>query len=736
MLAKYLKKIPLLLIVLFGLVTHLNVYANTKATLVGSTKCQQCHQKTYNKWQQSHHWHAMEVASDKSVLGDFNNAEFDYFGIKSHFFKKNDRFYVSTDNQAGELEDFEISYTFGYFPLQQYLIKFPDGRLQALSIAWDSRPKAEGGQRWYHLYPDERIDYRDGLHWTGAFHNWNSRCASCHSTRLDKNYSMQSDSYDTDWFEINVGCESCHGAGGGHVEWVRGGGSPALKNKGWSHAITDRGKWSPSEKRPTFKRSEGSPANQQIEVCASCHARRSELAVREHGKAFLDGHSLRLLEQDMYHADGQIQDEVYVYGSFLQSKMYREGVSCSNCHDPHSLKIKAEGNALCLQCHSAKSYDMKKHHHHVAGSEGAQCVSCHMPETTYMGVDKRRDHSFKIPDPSLTLQLGIPNACNRCHDKQGAKWSLSQLEDWFGKNKAVDQHALTLEKARRSDASVFPSLIALANDVSQSEVLRATAALEAGRFFDQQTLAQIEPSLKSDKALLRLAAVRSLDAVPVQTRYALLQALVKDKVKAVRMAVAVQLTALPLEQLPESQAGELRVLFEEYLDSEMFNADMPSAQMNMALFYIGRGDALAAESAYLHALKLSPQYLPALLNLADLYRMLQRDSEGRVILERAINTAPQSAAAHHALGLLYARQKELSKAVNFLEQASLLVPANTRYVYVYAIALQNTDQLPLAIGVLEYYLNKQVRNEQLVSLLASYYQQAGEVEKFNALQSE
>ena len=721
---------------LLGLITHMNVYANTNATLVGSVKCQQCHQKTYKKWQQSHHWHAMEVASDKSVLGDFNNAEFDYFGIKSRFFKKNDRFYVSTDNQGGELEDFEISYTFGYFPLQQYLIKFPDGRLQALSIAWDSRPKAEGGQRWYHLYPDEQIDYRDGLHWTGEFHNWNSRCASCHSTRLDKNYSMQSDSYDTDWFEINVGCESCHGAGGEHVKWVRGGGSPTVKNKGWSHSIADLGEWLPSEKRPTFIRSEGSPANQQIEMCASCHARRSELAAREHGKAFLDGHSLRLLEQDMYHADGQIQDEVYVYGSFLQSKMYSEGVSCSNCHDPHSLKIKAEGNALCLQCHSAKSYDVQKHHHHVVGSEGAQCVSCHMPETTYMGVDKRRDHSFKIPEPSLTVQFGIPNACNRCHDKQDAKWSLSQLEGWFGKNKAANQHALILEKARSNDASVFPSLIALANDASQFGMLRATAALEAGRFFDQQALPQIEPSLRSDKALLRLAAVRSLDAVPVQARYALLQSLVKDKVKAVRMAVAAQLAALQLEQLPEPQARALRVLFDEYLNSEMFNADMPSAQMNMALFYIGRGDALAAENAYLHALKLSPQYLPALLNLADLYRMLQRDSDGEGVLKRAIKLAPQSAATHHALGLLHVRLKNLSQAVNSLEQASLLEPANVRYVYVYAIALQNTGQLALAIGVLEHHLKNQVRNEQLVSLLASYYQQAGEVEKFNALQSE
>jgi cytochrome c553 len=80
---------------------------------------------------------------------------------------------------------------FGVYPLQQYLLPLDDGRLQALSIAWDSRPAEEGGQRWYHLYPDEAIAHDDPLHWTGPYQNWNTRCAECHSTDLHKNYTRR-----------------------------------------------------------------------------------------------------------------------------------------------------------------------------------------------------------------------------------------------------------------------------------------------------------------------------------------------------------------------------------------------------------------------------------------------------------------------------------------------------------------------------------------------------------------
>ena len=153
-----------------------------KAAFVGSEACATCHQTEAKLWNESQHKHAMQHANATSVLGDFDNASFDYFDVRSRFFKKDDKFFVETDGPDGRLASFEVKYTFGIEPLQQYLIEFPDGRIQALSIAWDSRPKDQGGQHWFHLYPNEQIKHDDVLHWTKLNQNWNFMCAECHST--------------------------------------------------------------------------------------------------------------------------------------------------------------------------------------------------------------------------------------------------------------------------------------------------------------------------------------------------------------------------------------------------------------------------------------------------------------------------------------------------------------------------------------------------------------------------
>ena len=144
---------------------------------VGAATCAGCHEDEHNLWQGSHHDLAMQPATAETVLGDFSGATFEYFGTTSTFLRKNDTFHVRTDGPDGELTEYPIAYTFGLDPLQQYLIEMPGGRLQALSILWDSRAKAEGGQRWYHLYPDEPIRAGDELHWAGLNQNWNFMCA-------------------------------------------------------------------------------------------------------------------------------------------------------------------------------------------------------------------------------------------------------------------------------------------------------------------------------------------------------------------------------------------------------------------------------------------------------------------------------------------------------------------------------------------------------------------------------
>jgi predicted CXXCH cytochrome family protein len=407
--------------------------AMLNAKFVGSAECATCHQRENYLWRGSHHQLAMQPATNSAVLGDFNNANFSNDGITSIFFRRNSKFMVRTDGPDGALRDYEIKYTFGVAPLQQYLIAMPGGRLQALGIAWDSRPRERGGQRWFFLYPDQKIPFSDPLHWTSIDQTWNFICADCHSTNLRKNYDLRTRSYATTYAEIDVGCEACHGPGSNHVSWARKRGDWRKfdSNHGLNIALDEREgvSWLADSGGDTIHRSRPRESEREIQMCARCHSRRGEIYEDYvHGQAVDDDYRVALLDQGIYFQDGQIKGEVYEYGSFVQSRMFHAGVTCSDCHEPHSLKLRADGNNVCLQCHSAPKYDSPKHHFHQKGSPGAQCVECHMPSRTYMIIDARRDHSLRIPRPDLSAKIGTPNACTNCHKDKSSQWATDSLD--------------------------------------------------------------------------------------------------------------------------------------------------------------------------------------------------------------------------------------------------------------------------------------------------------------------
>ncbi len=595
----------------------------------------------------------MLPATPENVLGDFSDRTFEYGGITSRFFRKDDQYRVETDNEKGEMQEFEIAYTFGFFPLQQYLVPFGNGRFQALNIVWDSRPEADGGQRWVHLYPgNPPVDHEDMVHWTGAFQNWNSRCAVCHSTGLQKNYTSASDSYKTSWAEINVACEACHGPASAHLEWANG--SRTAEDRGFAYSLNDRGAFGPADgaSTRTFSRTDGKRPSVQTETCAACHSRRSEIAPYQAGQSFDDQYRLALIEPRLYFPDGQIDDEVYVYGSFLQSKMHRAGVVCTNCHDPHSNRVRADDNTLCTQCHVSTVYDSPDHHRHEKDSTGASCVNCHMPVKTYMVVDDRHDHSFRIPEPRLTLALGVPNTCNQCHADKDPQWALDALKSWGVPGTVRADHAAILDSAWSGRPAALPGLLALASQPGSSAMLRSSAMVATQNFPAQETLDLYPQWLSSKDPMERASAVRSMDWVPVAQRYALLRDLISDDSKLVRMAVARQLASFPADQLPPVYSAEIKTLWQEYLDSMLLNADMPEEQLNLGIFHVATGDMVEAEKAYRQALKLSPAYLPALLNLADLYRANNMDPQAEALLTRAVGLAPADASVQHAMGLL------------------------------------------------------------------------------------
>jgi predicted CXXCH cytochrome family protein len=608
----------------------------------------------------------MDHANTDSVLGDFNDASLDYYGVHSRFFRKNGKFLVETDGPDGELTTFEVKYTFGLDPLQQYLVEFPDGRLQALSLAWDSRPKEKGGQRWFHLYPNEEIRHDDILHWSKLNQNWNFMCAECHSTGVRKNYDAATDRFATTWAEISVGCETCHGQGSNHVASAKG------RQSWWPFKESDpangllvrfdertNATWGQNPHSGQPQRSSFPAAlRKEVETCGLCHARRGQVSEDwVPGRSLSDTHIVAMLSRGLYQADGQMLDEVYNYGSFKQSRMYAAGVTCSDCHDPHSARLRLSGDQVCLQCH-AEAYAEKAHHHHAGVNPAVGCVSCHMPERSYMVVDRRHDHSFRVPRPDLAAKLGITNACNDCHTDKPAAWAAAAVESWYGPNrKGLQSHAEAFHAAWTGQPDAANLLAAVAADPTAPSFVRASALTELAPRVSASNIGLAQKGLSDADPMVRLGALDMLDAVPPDQLWPLVSPLLSDPVHGVRIRVAFLLAGAPQEGLSVSDRKRLEQAKKEFIAAQRLNADRPESRAMLGSFYARSGHMAEAEAEYKMALRLSPHYTPASANLADIYRQLGREADAESVLRRAIEMSPEDAGLHHALGLALVRIK-------------------------------------------------------------------------------
>ena len=698
--------------------------ANTE--FVGSTTCGQCHQAEFNSWTGSHHQLAMDKATEQTVLGDFGNAKVTYQNRISHFFKNDNQFFVTTDNAQGQPQTFEITDTFGIEPLQQYLVKFPRGRKQVLDIAWDSREQSLGGQTWFYIHSDhgkniindEKTDNTsplehikapqsaiddapenniEPLHWTSSFYNWNSRCASCHTTGFNKNYNDKNDSYNSQFSANNVGCEACHGKGQQHVTWAKGDTEKEQAFSGLTHSMKDNGVWdvineitlptTNPERAASTKMRTGPSAATQINACAGCHSRRLQLSQHQAGQPFTDNYLPMLIEQPLYHDDGQIKDEVFVWGSFTQSKMFEAGVVCSNCHNPHSLELKITGNGLCTQCHNPGVYDNNQHHKHTATSSGAQCVNCHMPSTTYMNIDERRDHSFQIPRPALSKEINSPDPCTSCHTDNSQDWASEKITELFGHNLLPHAFSKSFFKAQSSPHNQSKQLLQLANNPVIPDIIRASAWTHIGNAHTKSSVRTLQNALKDKSEVIRLGAVRSLSTLPVDLRLELLTENLDEKSMAVRVEMARQLSAVNLSNLKLDTKNKIKSLFSDLVSAARYDADTPENQIILGNFYLAQNHMENAIQHFQSALNLEPHYENALLNLADIYRGRSEDHKALPLLKEAISHHGYSSYPHYALGLLYIRQNQLELAIESLQQATDLDRDNISYTYAYILAL-------------------------------------------------
>jgi predicted CXXCH cytochrome family protein len=709
--------------------TRLVGASGERLAYVGSDTCAACHRDEAKLWHGSQHAQAMAHASDKTVLGDFNDASFDYHGVHSRFFRKDGKFFVETDGPDGKLATFEVKYTFGLDPLQQYLVEFPDGRVQALSLAWDSRPKADGGQRWFHLYPDEEIRHDDVLHWTKLNQNWNFMCAECHSTGVRKNYDAATDSFHTTWAEISIGCETCHGQGSRHVAWAKGL-SPSAKSDpdmGLLVRFDERRgvTWSRDAKTNQPQRSAApTPLRKEVETCGLCHARRGQMSEDwVPGHPLSDTHIVALMTQGIYQPDGQMQDEVYNYGSFKQSKMFAKGVTCSDCHDPHSAKLKLSGDKVCLQCH-APTYATAAHSHHQGANPAVSCVSCHMPARTFMVIDKRHDHSFRVPRPDLSAKIGTNNACTDCHTDKSSDWAAAAIADWFGPEREGFQTYGPAFHAAWNDEAGAQKLLTAVVDDPQTPAFARASALEA-LTLSRSTLALAQKNLSDPDPLVRIAALDMLDGMPAGQLWPMVSPLLTDPVRGVRTRAASLLAGMPTAGLSQEDRTKLDNAVKEFIASNELNADRPESRSTLANFYARRGDTAKAETEYKAALRLSPSFAPAAANLADLYRQLGQEADAEKVLRQALERSPQDAGLHHALGLALVRLKREDEALAELGRAAKLEPARARYTYVYAVALGSKGRLDEAIKVLEQSLARHPGDRDTLLALINLNRNAG-----------
>ncbi len=685
---------------------------------VGSESCMECHTNEFKSWQKSHHAHAMAVASEESVLGNFSNIAYNDGDHTHRFFMKDGKYFVNTVGPDGNMADFEITHTFGYTPLQQYLIPFERGKYQCLHIAWDTEKK-----QWFNMSKmiyGEDIHHNDWLHWTNQAQNWNGMCAECHSTNLKKNYFHEADSFHTTFSEIHVGCESCHGPGSEHLKWA----------------------WLPENSRPSSTnfglqvQTSSVSTEQYVELCARCHSRRGQVTDFDHSFKNIFDYMLPTNLNESYHPDGQIFDEDYVFGSYTQSKMYHTDIKCNDCHDVHSGERYFDGNQLCFQCHAQDYYGSKSHHFHknegeqgaplnidgkiVNVGEGAQCINCHMPAQLYMGIDSRNDHSIRIPRPDLSDKLGTPNACNQCHTDKSTKWATEYFTKWYGvKRKPHYGEVIALAREQKPEAE--PRLISLINDTLSPKIVRATCIDLLSHYNSDTAFLTIQNYLDDPSPILRHAAIRGFNSNNLNSFLENAAPLLNDPHRVIRGQAAMKLSNVPIEQMPQKYLKDYQNALEEYKKNNEYMADFPSARMNLGIMYANTKQNSKAKENYKKAIETDSAFFPAKLNLAIIHNRLGENSEAEKIYKRIIKDNPDFNGVYFSLGLLLAEQKKYRESVKYLEIAVQKTPENTRIYYNLSLIYQHIGEPLKAEQQLKKAIELEPENFDFIYALCHLY---------------
>lgn len=672
---------------------------------LGDKKCKECHQQESKEWEGSHHDKAMQIADSISVLANFNNIIFTSQGVTSTFYKKQKDFYVNTEGPDGKNHDYKIVYTFGVTPLQQYIVQFPDGHYQCLRTAWDSVKN-----KWFDLYPDFKVVHSEWLHWSRGGLNWNNMCADCHSTNVRKNYELSSHSYNTKYAIINVNCEACHGPGKEHVSDVEKLGKNYVS-------------------RGSLQMTSATKPKELVDQCARCHMRREPISdIFNFEGTLLDHYYPQLIQDRLYHADGQILDEVYVYGSFLQSKMYQNDVTCTNCHNPHSVKLKFDGNNLCTQCHVAKKYDTPKHHFHPQNTPSSKCINCHMTGKFYMGNDFRRDHSFRIPRPDLSVKYGSPNACTSCHKDKDDNWAWVSFQQLFGKVDSI-HFSDKLASGIANEPNGHLNLIDLMHDKNQPEIVRASATKALSNYGVQHYIKEYIKMLDDGSPLVRGASVDVLSRINTTDYNNYFLPLLLDTKRSVRVKAFFALGSLDESLVPDMYKESYQKVKKEFWKQINANSDFVGIRMKKGDYFFKKNQLGKAIENYESALAIDNINNQIRVNLAMLYYTNKQYDDAEKTYKEIIRQVPEYGAAYYSLALLYAELNKVDDAIEQLEKAIFIMPENVRLYYNLGLLYNQKKAFKKAEKSFINGLKVDATNASLLYALGFVYSQSNQKEK-------
>ncbi len=688
-------------------------------------ECASCHQQQVKDWQSSHHFHAMEPATPNRALGNFDNQSLAYLEQTATFTQRDNTLFITMPGLDGKQQTFPVAYTFGYEPLQQYMFDAGKGKFQFFPFAWDSRPKEQGGQRWFVLHPEQTPS--DEFHWSNMGQNWNQMCADCHSTDFRKGFDVATQSYNSIYSAVNVSCAACHGSAENHLKWAAG--DESIANKGYSSYI--------GTKTPMFRENDQGlmqaiaeiKPSQQVQVCASCHSRRAAFSDSKAPDDYHHTYQPALITEGLYHADGQIWDEDYVWGSFTQSKMYEAGVTCTNCHNPHSGQLKLPGNQVCTQCHTQATYDDRSHHGHPAGAVGSACVDCHMPSTTYMQIDPRRDHSFKVPRPDLSQSLKIPNACNSCHEDKTAKWAEEQIRQWHPDSTRMgsEHFATAFHKGDTGASDAGQELTKIAQDSRYPDIIRASALYRMAQTPGRNAVVAIARSVRDKDPLKRQAAITAAANYPDPDKWRMLSPLLNDEHLPIRAeaarALARMLVQPPETALNDSDKARLKKALEEYREVQAYQSDRGFSHTNLGNLEHELGRAKSAENHYRKAIEIEPIFMPAYVNLADVYRLRQNETKAQEVLKQALAVNGNASTVRYALAMSYIRQGEKQKALPELQAAASASDTSANFIYTYGLLLQDMGRISDAVMQMQKAYQLQPGNPDISYTMSGLYAQ-------------